>query len=128
MDEGDNGGSNARGQYRGGNNYQSRPTELTPSLINQYRSDIVDFLKGLKILVELPNQATSRRIYRFNDFVKCPQQNHFLHNERAISVEMYYKLEKKYIIKFPLLPCLWVGPKEKNIHVPIEVRLYPKLV
>jgi eukaryotic translation initiation factor 2C len=91
----------------------------------QYNKDkIQKFLKNLKVTVEIPGQPTSRRTQRVNDLVKSPRENTFEFNGSKISVEQYYRLEKKYVIKYPHLPCLWVGPRDKNIHVPPEVSFY----
>ncbi|XP_011498662.1 PREDICTED: protein argonaute-2-like [Ceratosolen solmsi marchali] len=96
------------------------PNELL-NLIHYNMDNIKKFLKNIKVTVEIPGQATSRRTQRINDLVKCPRDNMFVCNGSKISVEQYYKSEKKYVIKYPFLPCLWVGPRDKNIHVPPEI-------
>lgn len=113
----------SQGGYRnqGGYGQQQRPVELTANLIEAYRTDIVDFLRGLKVTIEIPGQSTSRRTQRINGLVKCPRDNIFDHNGNRITVEQYYRLEKRYTIKYPTLHCLWVGGRDKNIHVPLEV-------
>lgn len=114
-----------RGGYRDGYDQRAAPTELTPSLILQNKDKITDFLKGLKLRYEIPGQATSRRTWRCNGLIIKNSRDDFFvfnDNEPPISVENYYRREKNYNIVFPHYPCLSVGPKDKNIHVPAEVR------
>lgn len=110
-----------QGYGRGGYGQDQGPTELTEELIRRNAEDIKKFLKGLKVVMEIPGQPTSRRTQRINDLVKSPRDDTFEHNGAKISVEQYYRLEKRYTIQYPRFPCLWVGPRDKNIHVPPEV-------
>ena len=32
----------------------------------------------------------------------------------------YFKKTHEVDLKFPNLPCLWVGPKQKTIYIPME--------
>ncbi|XP_031786529.1 protein argonaute-2 [Nasonia vitripennis] len=107
--------------HQGGYGQQEGPTELNADLIYSCKEGIRKFLKGLKVVIEIPGQPTSRRTQRVNDLVICPKDNIFDHNGHRITVEQYYKLEKKYTIKHPDFPCLWVGGRDKNIHVPVEI-------
>ncbi|XP_043472206.1 protein argonaute-2-like isoform X2 [Leptopilina heterotoma] len=89
--------------------------------IDYNREEIEKFLKRLKVKCEIPGQVESKRTYTINKLVKCPRENYFEHQDKQVSVEMYYQIEKKYKIKYPDLPCLHVGPQQKNIHVPPEL-------
>lgn len=94
---------------------------LTRQDVDYNRDEIEKFLKRLKVKCEIPGQVESKRTYTINKLVKCPRDNYFEHQDKQVSVEMYYQIEKKYRIKYPDLPCLHVGPQQKNIHVPPEV-------
>ncbi|XP_014218616.1 protein argonaute-4 isoform X2 [Copidosoma floridanum] len=120
---GDRGG---RGGYQGGQRYQGDQGqggggggELTPDLVHRYRDDIVKFLKGLKVTIQVPGQ--DQRTQRVNDLVKSPRDNIFERDGNKITVERYYAMEKKYKIQYPTLPCLWVGSRDKLIYVPPEI-------
>ncbi|XP_051175773.1 protein argonaute-2-like isoform X2 [Leptopilina boulardi] len=89
--------------------------------VDYNREEIEKFLKRLKVKCEIPGQAETKRTYTINKLVKCPRDNYFEHQNKQISVEHYYLIEKKYKIQYPELPCLHVGPIQKNIHVPPEL-------
>lgn len=42
---------------------------------------------------------------------------------RTMCIGEYFEKEKQYKLRFPGLPCVHVGPREKDIIVPMEVRL-----
>lgn len=102
---------------------QSQPLEtIQPRDIERNSEKITKFLKGLKIQYELPGQPTTRRTYRVNELAKCPKENKFrLENDTMCTVEQYYLQNKNYRIRFPELPCLWVGSRNNTIHLPVEV-------
>lgn len=74
-------------------------------------------LKGLKVRYELPNG--SKRGYRVNGVkdaankLKIPELN--------ITVAEYFKQNYKKSLEFPLMPCLWLGSREKTIFIPVEL-------
>lgn len=92
--------------------------------INNNREEIERYLKKLKVTCMIPNQPDSRRTYSINGLVKCARDNIFEHNGNRVSVEHYFQIEKKYRIQYPDIPCLHVGPHQKNIHVPAEVSAF----
>ncbi|OXU25990.1 hypothetical protein TSAR_010814 [Trichomalopsis sarcophagae] len=125
-DDQDQGGRQQYGRQQGygrqgGYGQQQGPATLSADLIQRKREEIRKFLKGLKVTIEIPGQPTSRRTQRVNDLVKPPRDNIFEHNGHNVTVEHYYKIEKKYTIKYPDFPCLWVGGRDKNVHVPPEI-------
>ena len=89
--------------------------------IEYKRDEIERYFKKLKVTCVIPNQPSSKRTYTINGLVKCARDNYFEHNGNKVSVEHYYQIEKKYRLQYPDLPCLHVGPHQKNIHVPAEV-------
>ncbi|XP_065344761.1 protein argonaute-2-like [Cloeon dipterum] len=104
------------------------PPHFNPE--NQYKfgvnTDLDDkirnYLKGLKIKYEIPNDKTSRRVYRVNDLVESPPNKIFvLDGQGEISVYDYYAKMKNYKIRFPDWPCLHAGPRDKTIFLPMEL-------
>ncbi|XP_012168271.2 protein argonaute-2 isoform X1 [Bombus terrestris] len=96
--------------------------QLTPRDIKYNRDKITRFLKGLKVQYELQDQPASKRIYVVNGLVDCARENRFTLKDGSTStVEQYFLQMKKYRIKYPELPCLWVGSKNSKIHVPAEL-------
>ncbi|XP_031370648.1 protein argonaute-2 isoform X1 [Apis dorsata] len=96
--------------------------DLTPKDIERNLVNINKFLKGLKIQYELPGQPTTKRTYRVNKLVDCPRENKFhLEDQTLYSVEKYFLQIKKYSIKYPNLPCLWVGSRNNSIYLPVEL-------
>ncbi|XP_076547410.1 argonaute 2 isoform X2 [Osmia lignaria lignaria] len=102
---------------------QAQPlATVQPRDVERNKEKITKFLKGLKIQYELPGQPTTRRTYRVNELVRCPRENKFrLENNTMCTVEQYYLEKKNYRIQFPDLPCLWVGSRNNNIHLPVEL-------
>lgn len=97
-------------------------TTITPRDIEYNFVKITNFLKGLKVQYELPDQPTSKRTYRVNGLVDCPRKNKFsLEDHTVCTVEQYFLQKKKYKIKYPDIACLWVGSRNSNIHLPAEV-------
>lgn len=96
--------------------------DLTPKNIEYNLVNINKFLKGLKIQYELPGQPTSKRTYRVNKLVDSARENKFrLEDQTLCSVEKYFLQIKKYTIKYPNLPCLWVGSQKNSIYLPAEL-------
>lgn len=85
------------------------------------------YLKGLRVTSEIPNQPTSKRTYKIVGLSKPARENMFEHEnpdtkqKMRVSVDAYFKAEKKYTLRYPDWPCLWVQPKERNLHIPAEV-------
>lgn len=103
--------------------------DLTPKVVEQNLFNINKFLKGLKIQYELPGQPTTKRTYRVNKLVNSARENKFcLEDQTLYSVEQYFLQIKKYTIKYPTLPCLWVGSQKNSIYLPAEVNISKKYV
>lgn len=101
--------------------------DLTPRIIKYNQDKITRFLKGLKVQYELQDQPASKRIYVVNGLVSCARENRFTLKDGSTStVEQYFLQTKRYRIRYPELPCLWVGSKNSKIHVPAEVNINEK--
>ncbi|KOX67889.1 Protein argonaute-2 [Melipona quadrifasciata] len=98
------------------------PEIITAADVRRNEEKITKFLKGLKVQYELPGQPTTKRTYPVNGLVAPPRNNRFnLSDGTKCTVEEYFLQTKKYKIKYNDLPCLWVGSKSTNIHVPPEL-------
>lgn len=101
-----------------------RPNNLTyDDVWITYRKKIEDHLKSLLVETNVNGQRRSRQIIH-GLIQKNAKDNFFeMQNGQKISVYQYFKEAKNYTIKYPDLPCLWIGNRMKNIHVPLEVNL-----
>nr|QVD39219.1 Argonaute 2 [Schistocerca gregaria] len=87
-------------------------------------ADLTAFLRGLKVEYKLPDQTTSKRVYRVNSAVLSARRQEFkLADGRPITVQEYFRREKKYTLKYPNLPCLHVGAQNRAtpIFLPVEL-------
>ncbi|CAL7942898.1 unnamed protein product [Xylocopa violacea] len=95
---------------------------VTVNDINNNRNEINKYLKGLKVQYELPNQPATKRTFRVNELATCARDNKFkLQDNTICTVEQYFLQTKKYKIKHPELPCLWVGSRNSSVHLPAEL-------
>ena len=74
-------------------------------------------LKGLKIRYELPNG--SKREYRCNEVMNLSASK-LIVPDLKVSVEQYFFDTYKKKLKYPHLPCLWLGARNKTIYIPLE--------
>lgn len=98
---------------------------------------IQSFLKGLKVHYEIPNCPSSKRTYRIiklsqNDCKSTFTQDLDNGEKQIITIENYFRVQKRYRIQNPSLPTLHVNTKAdgSEILLPIEVRklFYYKLL
>eukprot|EP00092_Neocalanus_flemingeri_P007368 GFUD01007955.1.p1 GENE.GFUD01007955.1~~GFUD01007955.1.p1 ORF type:complete len:1043 (+),score=306.14 GFUD01007955.1:186-3314(+) len=77
-------------------------------------------LKDLKVKYVLPSKDDKviKRQYRVNGFRKSATKE--IIPDLKISVAEYFKETHGVDLKYPNLPCLWVGPKQKTIYIPME--------
>ncbi|KAL2726585.1 protein argonaute-2-like [Vespula squamosa] len=96
--------------------------DITLEDVNQGKQKIIKFLVGLKVHYVIPNIPSSKRTQLVRGFVECPRINVFARSDGTSStIEDYFRNEKNYIIRYPTLPCLWIGPETKKIYVPPEL-------
>ncbi|KAF5281182.1 hypothetical protein FQA39_LY17853 [Lamprigera yunnana] len=91
----------------------------------QYENyDVVKkFLEGLKVHYEIPNQPATKRIYNVNTLYKTATEYRFSNDQNVMmTIEEYYRKIKRAPLKYPHLPCLWVGSKQREcpILIPLE--------
>lgn len=93
---------------------------LTADLISRNLDVINKYLSGLRVTQNVNEAKRSRQI--INKLIPKKAKDDFFDVEgNAISVFQYFTQIIKYSIQFPDFPLLWVGPKERSLHVPLEV-------
>ena len=86
--------------------------------MNKEQREIVEKdLKGLKIRYELPNGR--KRQYRCNGLVESSRKQKI--PDLNSTVEKYFLDTYKVKLRHPSLPCLWLGPINKTIYIPMEL-------
>lgn len=81
------------------------------------------FLKTLKIKYEIPNQPSSKRIYRVNGLGEAAANAKFKQEDGTVlTVADYFARQKRIQLRYPQLPTLWVGSRDRTpkILLPIE--------
>ncbi|KAL0270928.1 UNVERIFIED_CONTAM: hypothetical protein PYX00_008198 [Menopon gallinae] len=104
--------------------YKGNVTRLTEhTTIDRYGLEKLNkHVKGLKVQYMLPNDQGSKRVYRVNGVRENPAiEEVFEVNNSRLNVVQYYKNFKNYTVRYPKLPCLWVGSLNNKIYVPIEL-------
>lgn len=81
-------------------------------------------LKGFSISYESPF-TKKKHPRRFNAFVQPAGEQKFTEcNGRTMTVETYFK-EQGYVLKYPNLPCLWLGDTAQKVYIPAEFCVIP---
>jgi len=73
-------------------------------------------LKGLKVRYELPDGR--KRQYRVNGLKESADR--LIIPDLKITVLQYFQEQFKMRLKCPKLPCVWLGPLNKTIYIPLE--------
>ncbi|KAH8330052.1 hypothetical protein KR067_002477, partial [Drosophila pandora] len=90
--------------------------------LDQSRRFIEPFLKGINIVYTPPTSfGTASRVYKVNGLSAYPANKQtFVLEGKTLTVSDYFK-SRNYVLKYPSLQCLHVGPPVKNIYVPVEL-------
>ncbi|XP_041674135.1 protein argonaute-2 isoform X1 [Drosophila eugracilis] len=90
--------------------------------LNFSRRQIESFLKGINISYTPPESfGSSARSYKVNGLSMNPANvQTFEYEGKKVTIVDYFK-NRNYMMKYPNLHCLHVGPPVKNILVPIEL-------
>ncbi|XP_049825505.1 protein argonaute-2-like isoform X2 [Aethina tumida] len=75
------------------------------------------YIKNLKILYEIPGQVCSKRFYRVNGVDEPSKIKTFNCGTGTCTVESYFRSEKGYTIKYPMMPTIWVGSKSRQTKI-----------
>ena len=97
-------------------------SEVSARDVEYNRAKISSFLRGLKVSYEIPGHPGSRRTMGVNDLGRNAHDASFEASDgTTTNVVNYFAREKRYKIRYPDLPLLWVGSKNKLILIPMEV-------
>lgn len=88
------------------------PTTLTV----QQKSRVLDMIRSKKVSYTIKGQTLD---YRVNDFNGTAIEE--IIPDEGITVEEYYANMKQYKIKYPKLPLLWVGNRNRKTRILIPV-------
>lgn len=98
------------------------PENLLGRNLKVYEVDtITRYLKGLKVNYQILNQPRTKRTYRVNSLGESASRCTFDHDDGKITVERYFSAYKNCPLRYPNLPVLKVGSREKQISLPAEV-------
>jgi len=77
-------------------------------------------LKDLKVkyILLVDGEIKMKRNYKVNGLKKAPNKE--IIADLGKTVEQYFKETYNVALKFPNMPCVWVGSKQKTIYVPME--------
>jgi eukaryotic translation initiation factor 2C len=104
-------------------NTRNRPVTLdnlkTFSLAPYHSEELNQYLKGFKVVYQIPNHPGSKKVYRINGLKERPSRMRFLQENQWVTVEEYFQTKWRCVLRYPNLPTLWVGNK-KNIYLPLE--------
>ncbi|KAL6260110.1 hypothetical protein P5V15_007649 [Pogonomyrmex californicus] len=100
--------------------------QLTAKNINSIiMSKLNRFLKGLKIIYEIPNVRSTKRTYRIKELSTETSMSYTFSEDDSsnfISIYEYFRKRKNYKICYPNLPVVLVGKvNNKNIYLPAEL-------
>lgn len=102
--------------------YGNAPAVVDARLIEQNYDTIEKYMKGLKVIFQLPNVPSSKRTVGVNGLGESSEKAVFsLDNGEQTTVKIYFQNAKKYRIQYPDLRTLWVGSRQKKNLVPMEV-------
>ncbi|XP_031339668.1 protein argonaute-2-like isoform X1 [Photinus pyralis] len=97
--------------------------QLTQPLVHQNHDAVNRFMKMLKVVYMIPNQPNSRRIMRVNE-LDSPAKDARFRNEQNVEMTVadYFAKVKQVPLRYPHLPCLWVGSRQRQprILLPME--------
>ncbi|XP_072745126.1 protein argonaute-3 [Anoplolepis gracilipes] len=103
----------------------TRARDPTPEEVNKRwnREKIEKYLKGLKVIYQIPNQPRTKRTYRLNGLGPNSVEHQFDCEGTMITVADYFMQRKNYKLRYPYLPCLWAGAtnRPEKIYLPAEL-------
>ncbi|KAF2893819.1 hypothetical protein ILUMI_12356 [Ignelater luminosus] len=76
------------------------------------------FLRNLKVQYEIPTHPASKRVVRINQLDKSASRARFRNEDgREMTVEYYFANVKSYPLRYPHMPCLWVGSRTRDSKI-----------
>ncbi|KAG5862205.1 Protein argonaute-2, partial [Gonioctena quinquepunctata] len=97
---------------------------LANSLDHRQRETFEKYIKTLRVVYEIPGNPASKRTYRVNGIDQSAREKVFsLDSGQQTTIENYFANEKRYRLRYPNLPTLWVGDRNRpnRILLPLEL-------
>ena len=96
--------------------------DLAKGLTNLQITALGKDLKDLKVRYEVPDKnGVRKRQYRVNDVRKLEAGKEKIDVDgKLLSIVEYFKKQYNITLKYPKLPCLWVGARDKTTYLPME--------
>nr|XP_023025793.1 protein argonaute-2-like [Leptinotarsa decemlineata] len=101
-----------------------RREDLSKPLDGRQRETFEKYIKTLRVTYEIPGNSSSKRSYRVNGIDRPPREKVFkLDNGKEMTIENYFATLKGYRLRYPHLPSLWVGDRNRPtpILLPLEL-------
>ncbi|KAH8239991.1 hypothetical protein KR032_010021, partial [Drosophila birchii] len=90
--------------------------------LGQSRGTIETFLKGLNVVYTPPKSFNAMpHCWKCGGLSRDPASRQTFEMENKVLTVADYFRSRKYMLQFPQLQCLQVGPPQKNLMVPIEL-------
>jgi len=98
------------------------PLDLTAGLNQRQTNALGKDLQQLKVKYEVPDKkGVRKRQFRVNDVRKLAASKELIWvDDERISIVQYFKKQYDLDLKYPNLPCLWVGSRDKTTYIPME--------
>lgn len=101
---------------------QFGPRDLERALDSRQTETFQKYMRQLRVIYQIPGNASSKRVFRVNGIGDSARNKTFkLDDGRSMTIEQYFANEKRYRLKYPLLPTLWVGSTQRQILIPLEL-------
>lgn len=72
------------------------------------------YIKQLRVIYEIPGQPSSKRGYRVNGLDQPAIRKQFtLDGGQTTTIDQYFQRQKRYKLRYPNLPTLWVGDRQR---------------
>lgn len=105
-------------QNRGYRDNNAPPPQMPNSLDYYQTKTLEEHLKMLTIAYRFNNEV---KTYGFNSLIEPKKAVFKDDNGVTKTVAEYYQQQKKYRLQYPGMPYLWVGSRNKNVYLPLEL-------
>jgi len=91
-------------------------------LNEEQRRNFSKDIEGLKVRYELPTkEGVRKRQYRVVEVRRKAAKEEMINVEgKNVSVAKYFQMQYGAELKYPNLPCLWVGSRDRSTFIPME--------
>jgi len=96
--------------------------DLNRGLTDEQRKLFSKDMEGLKVRYELPTKdGVRKRQYRVLEVRRKPAKDEMINVDgKNVSVVRYFFTQYGVELRFPNLPCLWVGARDRSTFIPME--------